>query len=134
MQRLGEDSHANRLEIFHHYSVNYGVSLKILSVRGILQPLSVGSPVTFGQSDGGLVGVDRVEDALISDLGLRDEADLGAEIGDAGGHDDGVLAVIRGREIKGRPKRGAHSQGGLVTSVTDEGDCRGFVRRCRRSQ
>merc|ERR1719394_1198446 len=56
----------------------------------------------FGQSDGGLVGVDRVEDALVSDLGLRDEADLRAEIGDAGGHDDdGVLARSLMREIAG---------------------------------
>ena len=99
-----------------------------------MQPLSIYSPITFGQSDGGLVGVDRVEDALISDLRLRDEADLRAEIGDAGGHDDGVLAAITGREKLRDAPRGAHSQGGLVTSVTDEGDCRGFVRRCRRFQ
>ena len=51
--------------------------------------MKINSSVTFGQCDGGLVGVDGVEDTLISDLGLGDEADLGAEVGNsaATGHD-----------------------------------------------
>ena len=66
----------------------------------------INSSVTFGQCDGGLVGVDGVEDTLISDLGLGDEADLGAEVGDAGGH-GGVLADsgkerLRGEAAKAR--------------------------------
>jgi len=36
--------------------------------------------VTFRQSDGGVLRVDGVQDALIADLGLRDEADLAADV------------------------------------------------------
>ena len=36
---------------------------------------------TFGESDGGVVGVDRVEDALVTDVELGDEADLGTDVG-----------------------------------------------------
>ena len=46
-----------------------------------------------GQSEGGPVGVESEEDALVSDLDLCDYADLGAEVGErgAGGGHGGVL-------------------------------------------
>ena len=44
------------------------------------------SIITFGQSDGGLIGVDGVENALVPDLRLGDQRDLGAEIRDSGRH------------------------------------------------
>ena len=39
--------------------------------------------LTLGKSHGGHLGVDGVEDALIANLGLGDEADLGAQVGNA---------------------------------------------------
>ena len=39
--------------------------------------------LTLGKSHSGHLGVDGVEDALIADLRLGDEADLGAEVGDS---------------------------------------------------
>ena len=36
--------------------------------------------LTLGKSHGGHLGVDGVEDALIPNLGLGDEADLGAQV------------------------------------------------------
>ena len=39
--------------------------------------------LTLGESDRGHLGVDGVENALIPDLGLGDQADLGAQVGNA---------------------------------------------------
>ena len=39
--------------------------------------------LTLGKSHGGHLGVDGVEDALIANLRLGDEADLGAQVGNA---------------------------------------------------
>merc|ERR1719300_1837948 len=53
---------------------------------------AVGGPVlgsirpNFGQGHGGLLGVDGVEDALVPDLRLGDQGDLGPEVGDARSH------------------------------------------------
>ena len=45
---------------------------------------------TLSERDGGLLRVDGVEDSLVANLRLGDEADLGAQVGpSAGGHDDG---------------------------------------------
>ena len=41
---------------------------------------------TFGQRDGRLFGVDGVQVALVADLRLRDQRDLGAEVRDTRRH------------------------------------------------
>lgn len=60
-----------------------------------------GRAVTFGQGNRGLLGVDGVEDALVSDLGLRDEADLGAQVGDPfpGHRESACHSSVMTREI-----------------------------------
>lgn len=56
---------------------------------------------TFGERHGGIVGVDGVEDALIADLRLGDEADLVAQIRGAG-----RAAPASGRGAQGAGDRG----------------------------
>lgn len=56
---------------------------------------------TFGEGYRGVLGVDGVEDALVADLRLGDEADLAADIRSAPAH--GVAAVAR-RSHSGRSR------------------------------
>ena len=61
-----------------------------------------GSSVTFSQCDGGVLGVDGVQDPFVADLGLRNEADFAAEVGRPAAH--GVFygsAVLKGNKTDG---------------------------------
>ena len=50
--------------------------------------------VTFGKRNRRLFGIDRVQDALVSDLRLGDEGDLRTEVGDPGGHGQAQLGQV----------------------------------------
>ena len=103
--------------------------------------------LTLGESDRGHLGVDFVENALIPDLGLGDQADLGAQAGNSSSgprhgqlyhvaadcsRPDGVGPVMRlaataaggrgllddGRDIGGGPLEGPHITHGSTTACT----------------
>ena len=57
------------------------IALKIKDTKVGAGLLSEG--LTLGESDRGHLGVDGVENALIPDLGLGDQADLGAQVGNS---------------------------------------------------
>lgn len=65
--------------------------------RGALGPPGPGPRLrqllTLGQRHGGVFGVDGVEDPLIADLGLGDEADLAADVGRPPAH--GAASSVR---------------------------------------
>ena len=54
---------------------------------------------TFGERHGGGLGVDGVEDSLIADLGLRDQADLGPQIRDPRRHRDLFCKILWKQKI-----------------------------------
>jgi len=62
------------------------VSLIPWSDRTVSWPVLGTIRANFGQSDSGLLGVDGVEDSLVTNLRLGDQRDLGAKIRNAGGH------------------------------------------------